>query len=49
MIQIEMENGKLIKIELYPDIAPKRLITLKSLFQRAFMTDLFFTELLRAL
>lgn len=42
MVIIEMENGKKIKLELYPDIAPM-LKTLKSLLRTAFTTDLSFT------
>lgn len=40
MVVIEMENGKKIKIELYPEIAPITCATSKSSLKRAFMTGL---------
>ena len=49
MVNIEMANGKNIKIELYPTLRLSQLQILKSLLKRAFMTDLFFIELSQAL
>ena len=40
MIQIEMENGKKIKIELYPDIAPISCENFEKLVRRGFYNGL---------
>ena len=42
MIQIEMENGKLIKIELYPDIAPETVKNFEKLVSEGFYDGLIF-------
>ena len=42
MIQIEMENGKLIKIELYPDIAPETVKNFEKLVLEGFYDGLIF-------
>ena len=42
MIQIEMENGKKIKIELYPDIAPISCENFEKLVRRGFYNGLTF-------
>ena len=42
MVQIEMENGKLIKIELYPDIAPETVKNFEKLVSEGFYDGLIF-------
>lgn len=42
MVQIEMENGKLIKIELYPDIAPISAANFEKLVKEGFYDGLIF-------
>lgn len=42
IVTFEMENGDIIKAELYPDIAPNTVKTLSALSITAFTTDLFF-------
>ena len=38
MVTIEMENGKKIVIELYPETAPKTVENFMSLVKKVFMT-----------
>ncbi|MBQ4574069.1 MAG: peptidylprolyl isomerase [Clostridia bacterium] len=42
MVQIEMENGGIIKIELYPDIAPKTVANFQKLVSEGFYDGLIF-------
>ncbi|MDD4772595.1 MAG: peptidylprolyl isomerase [Eubacteriales bacterium] len=42
MIQIEMENGDIIKLELYPDIAPKTTANFEKLVSEGFYNGLTF-------
>ena len=42
MITIEMENGKKIKLELYPDIAPETVKNFEELVSRGFYDGLIF-------
>ena len=42
MIQIEMENGGIIKLELYPDVAPITVSNFVSLVKRGFYDGLIF-------
>jgi peptidyl-prolyl cis-trans isomerase B (cyclophilin B) len=42
MVIIEMENGKKIKIELYPDIAPETVKNFEELVSRGFYDGLIF-------
>ena len=42
MVTIEMENGKKIKIELYPDIAPETVKNFEELVGRGFYDGLIF-------
>jgi peptidyl-prolyl cis-trans isomerase B (cyclophilin B) len=44
IVTFEMENGDVIKAELYPEIAENTVNNFISLVIRAFMMDLFFTE-----
>ena len=48
MVNIEMANGKNIKIELYPDVAPITVANFEKLVKEGFY-DLFFIELSQAL
>lgn len=41
-VTITMENGKTIKLELYPDIAPKTVENFKSLVEKGFYDGLIF-------
>ena len=43
IVTFTMENGDVMKAELYPEIAPNTVISL-ILFRRDSMTDLYFTE-----
>ncbi len=42
MVQIEMENGDIIKLELYPDIAPKTVANFEKLVSDGFYNGLCF-------
>lgn len=42
MIVIEMENGKKIKLELYPEVAPKTVANFEGLVRRGFYDGLIF-------
>lgn len=42
MVQIEMENGKIIKIELYPDVAPVTVENFEKLVKEGFYDGLTF-------
>jgi peptidyl-prolyl cis-trans isomerase B (cyclophilin B) len=42
MIQIEMENGDIIKLELYPEIAPKTVANFEKLVSEGFYDGLCF-------
>lgn len=42
MVQIEMENGDIIKLELYPDIAPKTVANFEKLVSEGFYNGLCF-------
>ena len=42
MVQIEMENGDIIKLELYPDIAPKTVANFEKLVSEGFYDGLCF-------
>ena len=43
IVTIEMENGKFIKAELYPEIAPQSVYNFISLIKKVFITVLLFT------
>ena len=45
VVTITMDNGDVIKAELYPEIAPNTVNNLSALLKRDFMTDLFSTVL----
>ena len=47
MVVIEMENGKKIKIELYPEIAPASVNNFISLIQKNFYDGLIFHRVIR--
>ena len=42
MVQIKMENGDIIKLELYPDIAPKTTANFEKLVSEGFYNGLIF-------
>ena len=44
IVTFTMENGDVMKAELYPEIAPHQLIISLILFRMDSMTDLYFTE-----
>ena len=46
MIIIEMENGKEIKLELYPEIAPKTVANFEKLVSRGFYNGLTFHRII---
>ena len=39
IVTIEMENGGVIRAELYPEVAPNTVRNFVSLVQKAFMTE----------
>lgn len=45
MVNIEMANGKNIKIELYPDVAPITVANFEKLVKEGFYDGLIFIEL----
>lgn len=45
IVTFTMENGDVMKAELYPDVAPNTVNNFISLVKKASMTDLFSTEL----
>lgn len=47
IVTIEMENGSLIKLELYPDIAPNTVKNFVSLVQKNFYDGLIFHRVIR--
>lgn len=47
IVTIEMENGSLIKLELYPDIAPNTVKNFISLVQKNFYDGLIFHRVIR--
>ncbi|MBE6631434.1 MAG: peptidylprolyl isomerase [Ruminococcaceae bacterium] len=47
MIKIEMENGKTISLELYPDIAPITVENFEKLVKRGFYDGLIFHRVIR--
>lgn len=47
IVTIEMENGSVIKIELYPDIAPNTVRNFISLVQKKFYDGLIFHRIIR--
>lgn len=47
IVTIEMENGDLIKLELYPDIAPNTVKNFISLVQKKFYDGLIFHRVIR--
>lgn len=46
-IKIEMENGDIIKLELYPDIAPITVENFKSLVEKSFYNGLTFHRIIK--
>lgn len=47
IITIEMENGDIMKIELYPDVAPNTVNNFISLIQKGFYNGLIFHRVIR--
>lgn len=47
MIQIELENGKIIKAELYPDKAPETVANFEKLVSQGFYDGLIFHRVIR--
>ena len=47
MVQIEMENGKKIKIELYPDAAPITVANFEKLVKEGFYDGLIFHRVIK--
>ncbi len=47
IVTIEMENGKIIKAELYPDIAPESVKNFLSLINKGFYNGLIFHRVIR--
>lgn len=47
MVQIEMENGKKIKIELYPDAAPITVANFEKLVKKGFYDGLIFHRVIK--
>lgn len=47
MVQIEMENGKKIKIELYPDVAPITVANFEKLVKEGFYDGLIFHRVIK--
>jgi peptidyl-prolyl cis-trans isomerase B (cyclophilin B) len=47
MVQIEMENGKVIKIELYPEIAPETVANFEKLVSEGFYNGLTFHRVIK--
>ena len=47
MVVIEMENGKKIKIELYPDIAPESCKNFEKLVNAGFYNGLIFHRVIK--
>lgn len=46
-IKIEMENGEVIKLELYPDVAPITVENFKSLVEKSFYNGLTFHRIIK--
>ncbi len=42
MVKIEMENGSIIRLELYPEVAPKTVANFEALVRRGFYDGLIF-------
>jgi peptidyl-prolyl cis-trans isomerase B (cyclophilin B) len=47
MVQIEMENGKVIKIELYPQVAPETVANFEKLVSSGFYDGLTFHRVIK--
>lgn len=47
MVQIEMENGKVIKIELYPQVAPETVANFERLVDEGFYDGLTFHRVIK--